>query len=86
MSLTAAHQTITHAVVETVAEAENVDPLDLDPLYGVIDPDALEELFTATAGSPRSSGKITFEYHGHTVVVSNDGSVTLADSPALLEK
>ncbi len=86
MSSTATHQPPSQAIVETVAEAKDVDPLDLDSLYEVIDPDALDSLFAPTNGSPRSDGKIAFEYADHTVVVSSDGTVRLADESIPLEE
>jgi len=86
MSSTAMHQPLSQAIVETIAENEDVDPLALDPLYEVIDPDALDSLFAETNRSPRSDGKITFEYAGHTVVVNSDGTVRLADELTSVEE
>lgn len=60
------------AVVEAVADAEDVDPTDLDPPLGdVIDPDALESIFRD------SNGELTFTYHGHRVTVEPAGTVDL---------
>lgn len=65
-------------IIERVAQAENADPLDLElPLYEAIDPDALDALFEPTNEGLRSNGQIIFDYHGHTVVVASDGTVTL---------
>lgn len=66
------------AVVERVAEAEDVDPLDLDPLYEAIDPDALDTLCGGPRRDARPSARIVFEYHGYTVVVDGPYSVALA--------
>lgn len=33
------------AVVDALAEAEGISPLDLDPLYDAIDPDAVDRIF-----------------------------------------
>ncbi|QLG29548.1 hypothetical protein HUG10_16440 [Halorarum halophilum] len=71
---------VSNAVVERVAKAENVDPRELNvSLYEVIDPDALDALFAPTCNGPRPVGKITFEFCGHTVVVTGDRTVSLAD-------
>lgn len=71
---------LSYTVVETVAEAEAVDPVELEiPLNDVIDPDALEALFESTNTAPRRTGQVTFEYAGHTVVVGSDGTVMVAD-------
>jgi len=57
------------AVVYAVADAEGVDPTDLDPLYDTIDPEALDALF---AGG--GEGRIAFTYGGHEVEVTADGA------------
>ena len=58
-------------VVETVAEAEGVDPVALEPpLYDVIDTDALDALFRRSDGTRSDTiGTLEFTYRGHTVVV-----------------
>lgn len=71
-------QSASGAVVERVAEAEGVDPLDLDPLYEAIDPDALDKLCGGADYDARSSARIVFDYNGYTVVVDGPDSVTLA--------
>ena len=59
-------------VVTTVAEVEDVDPLELTPpLYEVIDPDALESLFA----NDRTLGKVIFNYNGYEVSVFSDGYI-----------
>lgn len=59
-------------IVEAVATRSGTDPLALEPpLYRVVDTDALERLLESGFG-----GDVTFEYAGHTVLVSDDGSVT----------
>lgn len=65
-------------IVGAVADATGVDPLDLDPLYEVIDPEALESIFRNGA---HTGGDITvsFEYAGCTVFVSN-GIVTVREA------
>lgn len=70
-------QSASGAVVERVAEAEGVDPLDLDPLYEAIDPDALDKLCGGVGRDGRPSARIVFDYHGYTVVVDGPDSVTL---------
>lgn len=61
-------------VVEKVAEGEDVDPLELTPpLYEVIDPDALENLFA----NGQALGKVIFNYNGYEVSVFPDGYVSV---------
>lgn len=70
------------AVVEVVADAEGVDPLELPPLYEAIDPDALDALFRPSAcrtDVPPTSGEVRFGYHGHEVHITAAGRVSLED-------
>jgi hypothetical protein len=60
------------AVVNAVADVENADEMDLPPLYGAIDTDALDAIFAGNA--PTS---VTFEYHGYTVTVEDDDIVSI---------
>ena len=64
------------SVVEAVLEAVEKDLKDLRPLYEVIDPDALDQLFE----SPRQSrgGYIMFEFEGCNVTVNGDGSIAVS--------
>jgi len=58
-------------VAEAVAEAKGVDALELDPLYGTIDSDALD----AAVRSMGTEGSVRFEYEGFVVTVSGDGRI-----------
>ncbi|WP_276271658.1 HalOD1 output domain-containing protein [Haloarcula litorea] len=65
--------TLSLAVAEAVAEAEDVDPTELGtPLFPAVDGDALDELFR------QSSGHVTFEYAGYEVTAASDGDVSVA--------
>lgn len=55
------------AVVNAVADIEDSDVTDLPPLYGAIDTDALDALFTGDAAA-----SVTFEYSGYTVTVEDN--------------
>lgn len=69
-------------VVEAVARAEGVDPLDLPvPLYDAIDPDALDALFQS--GDAGVDGYIEFVYYGYEVTVTADGGVAVDDISGL---
>jgi len=70
-------------VVESVAEAKGVDPVDLNPpLNDVVDLDALDALFSPVGGVPRSLGRVEFSYDGYVVVVEGNGSVTVEPADA----
>ena len=62
------------AVADAVAEAEGCDPIELEPLFETVDPDALTALFDGTADV-----HLSFEYHGYEVVVSGPDSVDVSD-------
>jgi len=64
----------TEAVVSLVAQEEGCAPLELDPLYDAVDPEALDSICTAT---PDSSLRLSFDYTGYTVLVDGSGIVQL---------
>lgn len=68
---------ISEKVITGVAEAKGVDPLDLDPLYDVIDPDALNSMFRPSDGSPSASMELRFSMSGCQVVIRREGEVTV---------
>ena len=72
---------VTDEVVSAVAATKGTDPMDLDPLFNAIDPDALDALYERTgfgrAGVPE---RVEFVYSGCRVVVSGDGSVTVSET------
>lgn len=68
---------VSETVVTAVAEATGVDPVDLDPLYDVVDPDALDQIFRSTGTSPPNSMEVRFSMAGCHVVVRGDGEVVV---------
>lgn len=74
--LAATEDSISGRVVTAVADAKDVDPLQLSPLYEAVDPDALERLFQAPpTGGDRAVGRVVFTIDGCEVVVHSDGDV-----------
>ena len=71
---------ITDAIVTAVADAEGVDPLELPPLWDVIDTEALEALFAPTrdGGRSRRSGRVEFSYYGYEITVEYGESSTVS--------
>ncbi|WP_226011294.1 HalOD1 output domain-containing protein [Halomicrobium salinisoli] len=59
-------------IVTAIAERTGADPLEMDPLYDAVDVDAVKAI-VGSAGD----ASVEFAYHGHTVVVDGDGSVTV---------
>lgn len=70
--------TVSHKIVSEIAQAEGVDPLDLNPLYEVIDSDALDSLFR----SPPCSASVKFEYSGYEVRVEGPEEIEITKKRA----
>ena len=68
-------QSLSRAVIDTVAAVEGTPPTELPPLYDVIDPEALDKVF---AGK-ESLGKVVFNYNSYEVSVEADGYVAVKD-------
>lgn len=71
----------TRAIIEAVARHEGVDvtavePPAYEPLYAVVDPEALDALFRDDSSDATS---LSFEYAGYDVVVSGNGQVDVTD-------
>jgi hypothetical protein len=80
-------QQLSEAVVRAVAAMSNRSPVGarsdgepapLDPLYRVVDPDALDALFR-DAGDESRPGVIEFGYCGYEVTVESTGVVTVTE-------
>lgn len=75
---------VSERVVHAVARARDVDPLELDPLYDTVDPDALDKLFdSSTASDTTVQGRIVFGMAGCKVTVYSDGRVDVDARPEL---
>lgn len=62
------------AVVEAIADVTETEPTAIEPLYGTIDPDALEELLGSVATGKSSSHSVTqFEHLGFAVTLCSGG-------------
>lgn len=71
------HNHVSERILERIADESGRSPTDLDPLYDVVDPDALDCLFASTTSANRSEGRVTFDYHGYTVTVHGDGRLDI---------
>jgi len=67
---------VVYSLLETVADAERVDPVDLPPLSDAVDPEALNALARPVADE-RSPVTVQFEYCGYAVEVVGPGRVTV---------
>lgn len=69
---------VSMAVVRTVSEVMDQDPLSLSPLANVLDTDALDALFDARFdGTPRTGGQLSFVYNNCRVTIDNGEYLTL---------
>ena len=66
---------IVAAILETVADAENVSVNSLPPLYDCIDPDLVASMIRPD-GNPRDH--VSFEYADRRIVVRADGTITVS--------
>ncbi|THE64796.1 hypothetical protein D8Y22_11095 [Salinadaptatus halalkaliphilus] len=72
------------AIIERVAQREGVDVTDIEPpayepLYAVVNPDALDALFQSA--SRPNPVRVTLEYEGYDIVVHSDGDVDVSETP-----
>jgi hypothetical protein len=72
------------SVVETVGSVTGMEPLEMDPLHEVIDPDALNQLFEDSLGLQHSSSDrhVQLQYMGCTVTVYANGRMTVSPPSA----
>lgn len=67
-------------IVEALAEAAEVDPLDLPPLYEFIDLDALDQLFNEHDGVSKTDALLSFRVETWNVFVRSDGRIWICDN------
>lgn len=66
-------RSVSERVLDAIAEREGESPVDFDrPIYDVVDPDALDDLFRGRVG-----GTVEFSYLDYRVVVGADGRIDL---------
>lgn len=75
------YEPVTTAILMAVASLREVDPVELESLNDVIDPDALNELFVHwNREIPRSGGgSVSFSFAGYEVTIQSDGEIVLEE-------
>jgi hypothetical protein len=69
-------------VVKAVAAVDDRGVGELDPLFDVVDPEALDALFEPTRrGGQRDAGTVAFPYHGYEIRVRADGTIEIDRTP-----
>ena len=74
-------RSVTELVIDCLADATGRDPLELPPLWEVIDPDALNRLFVSTKTGGERVGSLTFTYCDHTVTIEKQSAVIVSAEP-----
>ena len=68
-------------IVNAVAALNGVAFDECEPVYDVIDPDALDAVLTPTTDrSARALVQVQFSYHGHMITVDSTGEIII-DAP-----
>lgn len=70
-------KTVCERIVQDVAKSTNRDARELPPLYGAVDPEALDRLVTEMA-----DGEVSFTYAEHEITVTSGGTIHLDELPA----
>jgi hypothetical protein len=70
---------LSSTIVETLAAVNETEPINMEPLFTVINPDALDQLFEPLCGSDRRNGdgRIEFLFDDHRIIVSASGEITI---------
>ncbi|MFA9517552.1 HalOD1 output domain-containing protein [Halopenitus sp. H-Gu1] len=66
-------------VIDAVAEAAEVDPLDLPPLYEFVDPDAINKLFRHN-GAADTENLFGFQMTTWNVFIASNGKIRVCDA------
>lgn len=78
-------ESVSMAVVDAVADASGVDPLEVGPLHDVIDPDALDAIFSS-AGATRPDVEVVFRLDSTEVTVRGTGEVVVRRATEATER
>lgn len=74
-------KTPSEAVIMALAEAKNVAPTELDPLYDTIDLDALDSLFNGRGGNVETPSRMCrFAVDSWNIFIHSNGSIVICDS------
>ena len=65
------------AVIATLADVMDADPVELDSLHSTVDPDALDTFVRIRHGTDGDI-HVTFTHEGHAITVSSYGVVTIS--------
>lgn len=75
----ATDQSIAECIIMALADAEDVPPTALPPLYDAIDLEAVEQLFERHTGLAGTGAFLSFQYERWNVFVRADGRIQICD-------
>ena len=70
----------TEAIIWALADAVDVDPTDLPPLFDYVDPDALNALFDPNDRVTDGDALLSFQVDTWNVFVRSDGRIRVCDA------
>lgn len=70
----------TGVILDALAAAADVDPLELPPIYDAVDPDVVDNLFERRHGGSNDRTALSFRVETWNVFVRADGKVRVCDS------
>ena len=65
------------AVIATLADVMDVDPVELDSLHATVDPEALDSLVRVPTNQVCGDTRVTFVHEDHAITVYSYGVVTI---------
>jgi len=75
-------ESVSEAITIAVGAVTGTEPSDLEPLYSVVEAEALDRMFGGDRRTPgRPSQQIRFAYAGLDVGVGNDGRIHVTEPP-----
>lgn len=72
-------------IIDAIAKAEGVDPLELEPLYDIIDPTTIDSLFTRPGTPPKNEVALSFKVENSLVNIHSDGRILICDTTQTVE-
>jgi hypothetical protein len=73
-------RSVAEAVVEATADAANVPPTEITPLYEVVDPDVLEAIVSPGSGLRAGRTSVSFHLSGLEITVWQNGCIRIRNT------
>lgn len=70
-------ESVSLAIISTIATITESDPRKLEPLHSIVDPEALNNLFAPKQnGIGRTGGEVRFSYCGYEITATSNNEVS----------